>query len=331
MDKKIGRKKYVVLLILAACFLWRAPSEAQDYPKSTVQIVVPFAPGGATDIFWRTVADSLSKNLNAPIAILNKPGGGGVVGTSSVVTSKPDGYTLAAGNSDTLNITPLFTPDIPFDTINDLTYIAKFSIFLHTIAVRAESPFKTLEDVAAFAKANPKKLKAGTPGVGTTPYMALHIFNQDAKVEITPVAFGGGGEVVPQILGGHVDLAFISIPPIKSQFLAGKIRILAVFSPTRHPVYPDTPTAVEKGYKQTIITTGVGLVGPKGLPTAIVKKWEEVAEKTMKDPNVISAIQKFDYVTDFKRGEIFKKEVVDEMAFFKALMDKAGIKPGVKK
>jgi tripartite-type tricarboxylate transporter receptor subunit TctC len=150
-------------------------------------------------------------------------------------------------------------------------------------------------------------------------------------VEITPVAFGGGGEVVPQLLGGHVDCAFISIPPIKSQFLAGKARILAMFSPKRHPAYPDIPTAVEKGYKQTIITTGIGLVGPKGLPSAVVKKWEEAAEKTMKDPNVISAIQNFDYVADFKRGEIFKKEIVDEMAFFKALMEKAGIKPEVKK
>jgi tripartite-type tricarboxylate transporter receptor subunit TctC len=329
--KKIGTKKYMILFLLATCFLWTASSEAQDYPKSTVQLVVPFAPGGATDIFWRAVTDTLSKNMNGTIAILNKTGGGGIVGTSSVVNSKPDGYTLAAGNSDTLNLTPLFTPDIPFDTVNDLTYIAKLAIFLHTLAVRTESPFKTIEEVAAFAKANPKKLKAGTPGVGTTPYMALHIFNQDAKVEITPVAFGGGGEVVPQLLGGHVDCAFISIPPIKSQFLAGKARILAMFSPNRHPAYPDIPTAVEKGYKQTIITTGIGLVGPKGLPLAIVKKWEEAAEKTMKDPNVISAIQKFDYVADFKRGEIFKKEIVDEMAFFKSLMEKAGIKPEVKK
>jgi tripartite-type tricarboxylate transporter receptor subunit TctC len=329
--KNTGTKKYIILFLLVTCFLWTASSEAQDYPKSTVQLVVPFAPGGATDIFWRAVVDSLSKNLNGTIAIINKTGGGGIVGTSSVVNAKSDGYTLAAGNSDTLNITPLFTPDIPFDTINDLTYIAKLAIFLHTLSVRTESSFKTIEEVAAFAKANPKKLKAGTPGVGTSPYMALHIFNQDAKVEITPVAFGGGGEVVPQILGGHVDIAFISIPPIKSQVLAGKIRILAMFSPKRHPVYPDIPTAVEKGYKQTIITTGIGLVGPKGLPSAIVKKWEEAAEKTMKDPNVISAIQKFDYVADFKRGEIFKKEIVDEMSFFKTLMEKAGIKPEVKK
>lgn len=325
MKRILNIKLFSVVILLS--FLLINISLAQDYPKATVQIVVPFAPGGATDIFWRAVADALGKNIGGTIAILNKPGGGGIVGTSTVVNAKPDGYTLAAGNSDTLNLTPLFTPNIPFDTINDLTYIAKFAIFLHTVSVRTESPFKTLEDLVSYARANPKKLKAGTPGVGTTPFMALHIFNQDANVEIVPVAFGGGGEVVPQLLGGHIDAAFISIPPIKSQYLAGKARILAMFSEKRHPSYPDIPTAFEKGYKKTIITTGIGLVGPKGLPSSIVKKLEEAAEKTMKDPAVISAIQKFDYVADFKRGEEFRKEVADEMAFFKDLMQKAGIKP----
>jgi tripartite-type tricarboxylate transporter receptor subunit TctC len=323
MRKKRIVEKYLVLFLLVSCFLWVATSSAQDYPKGTIQLVVPFAPGGATDIFWRTLGDYLSKNLKANLAIVNKPGGGGIVGMSSVVNSKPDGYTLCAGNSDTLNITPLFTKDLPFDTINDLTYIVKFTIFPQTIAVRAESPFKTLEDVVAFAKANPKKLKSCTPGVGTSPYMALHVFNHDAKVELVPVAFGGGGETVPSILGGHVDLGFIAMPPIKSQFVAGKIRVLAFLSKNRHPLYPDIPTAFEKGFKQTVIETGIGLVGPKGLPLAVIKKWEEVAQTTLKDPNVISAIQKFDYVVDFKRGEEYKKEIADELVMFKKLLPKS--------
>ncbi len=314
--------KFLVLLILAACLLWVVPSGAQDYPKGSIQLVIPFAPGGATDIFWRTLGDYLSKNLNASLAMVNKPGGGGIVGMSTVVNAKPDGYTVCAGNSDTLNITPLFTKDIPFDTINDLTYIAKLAIFPQGMAARTESPFKTMDDIIAFAKANPKKLKAGTPGVGTSPYMAAYTFNRDAKVDITPVAFGGGGEVVPQILGGHVDFAFISMPPVKSQVVAGKIRYLAFFAKKRHPLYPDIPTAVEKGLKRTVIETGIGLVGPKGLPPAVVKKWEAVAQMTMKDPNVISAVHKFDYIVDFKRGEDYKKEIAEEFADFKELMGK---------
>jgi tripartite-type tricarboxylate transporter receptor subunit TctC len=322
MNKKRRVETFIVLFLMATCFLWVAPSAAQDYPKGTIQLVVPFAPGGATDIFWRTLGDHLSKNLKANIAIVNKPGGGGIVGMSTVVNSKADGYTMCAGNSDTLNITPLFTKDIPFDTINDITYVAKLAIFPQGMAVRTESPFKTMEDIIAFAKANPKKLKAGVPGIGTSPHLAAYTFNRDANVDITAVAFGGGGEVVPQILGGHVDFAFISMPPVKTQVDAGKIRYLAFFAKQRHPLYPNIPTAVEKGLKRTIIETGIGLVGPKGLPPAVVKKWEEIAQMTMKDPNVISAVHKFDYIVDFKSGEAYKKEIAEEFADFKELMGK---------
>ena len=322
MNKKRRIATCLVLLLTAACLFWAAPSAAQDYPKSSIQIVIPFAPGGATDLFWRALGDVLSKNLNVTIAYVNKPGGGGIVGMSSVVNAKPDGYTLCAGNSDTLDTTPLFTKDIPFDTINDVTYIAKFAIFPQGMATRTESPFKTVEDIIAFAKANPKKLKAGVPGIGTSPHLAGEMFNRDAKVEITTVAFGGGGEVVPQILGGHVDFAFISMPPVKAQYDAGKIRYLAFFAKKRHPLYPNIPTAIEKGLKRTVVETGIGLVGPKGLPPAVVKKWEEVAQLALKDPAVVSAVNKLDYVIDFKRGEDFKKEIMEEFADFKELMGK---------
>jgi tripartite-type tricarboxylate transporter receptor subunit TctC len=260
------------------------------------------------------------------LAIINKPGAGGVVGVSSVVNSKPDGYTLAVGNSDTLDITPLFNPDMPFHPINDLTYVVKLSMFPQAIAVRTESPFNTLDDLAAFAKANPKKLKAGTPGVGTSPYIAAYMFNDDAKVEVVPIAFGGGGEVVPNILGGHVDFAFISIPPIKSQVAAGKMRILALLAKNRHPLYPDIPTAAEKGFGKTIVETGIGLVGPKGLPPYVIKKWEEVVQLTLKDPKVIAAVEKFDFVIDYKTGEAYRKEIAEEFEFFKKLMAKVGEK-----
>jgi tripartite-type tricarboxylate transporter receptor subunit TctC len=326
MNKKTKLQRVFLFFVLVACFLWVSPSGAQDYPKGTIQIVVPFAPGGSTDIFWRTFAEYLSKNLNANVAVINKAGAGGVVGVSSVVNSKPDGYTLAAGNSDTLNITPLFNPSMPFDPINDLTYVVKLSMFPQAIAVRTESPFKTLDDLVAFAKANPKKLKAGTPGVGTSPYIAAHMFNDDAQVEVVPIAFGGGGEVVPNVLGGHVDFAFISIPPIKTQVTAGKMRILANLAKKRHPLYPDIPTAAEKGLGKTIVETGIGLVGPKGLPPAIIKKWEEVAQLTLKDPNVIAAVEKFDFVIDYKSGEAYKKEIAEEYEFFKKLMAKVGDK-----
>lgn len=310
----------ISLLLLAVCILGVMPAAAQDYPKGPIQLVVPFSSGGATDIFWRTLGEQFSKNIKANIAIVNKPGGGGIVGMSTVVNAKPDGYTICAGNSDTVNITPLFTKDLPFDTINDPTYIVKVANFPQALVVRTESPFKTLEDVITYARANPKKLKASTPGMGTNPYMALQLLNYEAKADIVPVNFTGGGESVTAILGGHVDLGGIAVPPVKTQVLAGKIRILAIFSKQRHPAFPDVPTAYEKGYKQTLVDTGMGIVGPKGLPAEVIKKWEQVVQQTLKDPAVIAAIHKFDFVPDYQTGEQYKKEVADELALFKKIL-----------
>ncbi len=174
MSKLTERKNIMILCFSILLLIFFSGSHAQDYPKGTVQLVVPFAPGGAVDIFWRSIVDLLSKNLNGTIAILNKPGGGGVVGTSFVVNSKPDGYTIGGGPTDVLIFAPLFTPNIHFDVISDLTYIAKLAFWPQIVIVRADSPFKTLQDLISFAKANPKKLKAGTPGPGTAPHMALH-------------------------------------------------------------------------------------------------------------------------------------------------------------
>lgn len=320
MQKKTGRKTGAALLVILFCLLWVGASQAQTYPKGPVQIVIPFAPGGTTDIVWRSISDALSKNLKGPISLVNKTGGGGMVGISFVVNSKPDGYTLVSANSDPLNIAPLVTGEAPFDTEKDLTYIAKLAVFPFTIAVLSDSPFKTLEDLVAYAKANPRKLKAGVAGVGTTPHMIVEMFNQAAKIEITPVPFGGAGEVVPNLLGGHIDLTVISIAPVKSQVLSGKVRLLAAFSPSRPPDFPQIPTIAEKGYRSANISTGIGLAGPKGLPPAVVKKWEETVETTMKDPKVITLVDRLEGVmVDFKRGEAYKKEILTDYAAFRPI------------
>lgn len=325
MLKKTKTARDLIIFILVGSLLWIAPTQAQDYPKAPVQIVVPFAPGGAVDIFWRTIAETVNKHLHGTIAILNRPGGGGVVGTSAVVNAKPDGYTLLGGTSDPLNIAPVITPDIPYDVEKDLTYIAKLVIFPQLIAVRTESPFKTLEDLIAFAKNNPKKLKAGLTGMNTS-YFGLEMLNVDAKVEITGVPFGGGGELLPNLLGGHVDLGFLSVSPIKSHVAAGKIRILAVLSTARLPDHPQVPTTHEKGYSRTIISTGIGLLGPKGLSPVIIKRWEDVTEAMMKDSTMVSTLQRLDYAIDFKKGEDFKKNMMSDLVNFKEIIAKAGIK-----
>ncbi|MCX8022855.1 MAG: tripartite tricarboxylate transporter substrate binding protein [Syntrophorhabdaceae bacterium] len=316
-------KKRSVLwfLVISVLFLTSGVALGDTYPKGPVQLVIPFSPGGTTDILWRSISEFAGKNAKATLSLVNKTGGGGIVGTSFVVNSKPDGYTLVSANSDPLNIAPLFTPNTPYSADKDLTFICKIAVFPFTIALRADSPIKTLEELVAYAKANPGKLKAGVAGAGTTPHLIVEMFNKAAGIQITPVPFGGAGEVVPNLLGGHVDLTVISIPPIKSHFLSGKVRVLASFSPTRPKDFPQIPTIGEKGYKTANISTGVGLAGPKGLPESIVKHWEQAMDKTMKDPKVIDIMDKLDGpIVDFKTGEEYKKEILAELEGFKPIV-----------
>jgi tripartite-type tricarboxylate transporter receptor subunit TctC len=308
----------ICLFLLTACIIGVTPAAAQDYPKGPIQLVVPFSAGGATDIFWRTMGDYFSKALKTNIAIINKPGGGGIVGMASALTAKPDGYTLCAGNSDTLDITPLFTKDLPFDTIEDVNYIVKVAKFPQSLLVKADSPYKTFEDVISAAKANPKKFKSSTPGVGTNPAMALKLLQYDGKAEITPVAFSGGGESITALLGGHVDMAVNSTIAAKSYL--DRLRILAFFSKERNPLYPNIPTTYEKGYKQSLVETGMGIVGPKGLPGEVIKKWDEVIQAAVKDPAYVSMVHKFDFVPHYLNGVQYKKEIVTEFALFKEVM-----------
>ena len=327
MQKKTGIQIRFILSVVLVCLFWIGSSQAQDYPASPVQIVIPYSPGGLTDLFWRSISDSIASNIKGTIVLVNKTGGGGVVGTSFVVNSKPDGYTLVNVSPEAVSIAPAFMPNIPYNSEKDLTYIAKASVVAFAIAVRNESPFKTLEELVSFAKANPRKLKTAGMGIVGTPHMIIGVFNRDANVEITYVPFDGGGEVVTNLLGGHTDFAIASLPSIKSHVLSGKARLLAVCSPKRLPSFPEIPTLAEKGYKKSSFATALGLGGPKGLAPAIVSKWEESIEKTLKDPKVIAIIEKIDgVVIDFKSGEDYRKELMADFAMFKEIVPTLPVK-----
>ena len=321
MQKKTGRRTCFILFIAVACLIWVDSSQAQDYPKSPVQVVIPFGPGGLTDILWRSVSDFIGNNMKGTIVLVNKPGGGGVVGTSFVANAKPDGYTLVSANSDPLTISPVFTPNVPYNPEKDFTYIAKLAAVAFIVGVRDDSPFKTLEELVAFAKANPKKLKSAVMGVGSTPHTILQVFNRDANMEIGFVPFDSGGETVTNLLGGHTDLCVVSLSAIKSQVLAGKVRLLGFCSPKRLSEFPQIPTLGEKGYKKSSIATGVGLAGPRGVAPSVVSKWEEAIDRSLKDPKVITIIEKLGgVVVDYKNGENYKKELMADLAMYREII-----------
>jgi len=321
MKKKIGKRICTIVCVALACLLWVGGIQAQDYPKSQIQIIIPFGPGGLTDILWRSVSEFLASNINGTITLVNKPGAGGVVGTAFVMNAKPDGYTIVAANNDPLTVSPHFSANVPYSPDKDFTYLFKAAAFAQTLSVRSDSPFKTVEELVAFAKANPKKLKGGTMGIGSVPATILGVFKHEAKIDITNVPFDGGGEVLTSVLGGHTDLVINSLSGLKAQIDAGKLRVLALCAPRRLAAYPNVPTLAEKGFAKASIATSVGLAGPKGLPPTIVQAWEKAAEKTFKDPKIIDMVEKLGgAMIDFKGSEGFKKDILAEYEVFKELL-----------
>lgn len=325
MKGKIRTKVRVILYLTVVCLLWSVSAMAQGYPKGPVQLVLPFGAGGVTDLLWRNVSESIGTNLKGSIALVNKPGAGGVLGTTFVVNAKPDGYTLVSANSDPLTMLPVFTPNVPYRPDKDFSFIAKLAAFASAISVRADSQFKTLEELIAFAKANPRKLKCAVNGIGSVTHTILQVLNKEAGIEINPVVYEAGGELITSVLGGHSDLIVSSVAAVNSQYQAGKVHILGMCAEKRLPEYAKLPTLAEKGFKRSSISTGVGLAGPQGLPPAIVKQWEDAIAKTLKEPKIIKALENLGgTVVDYKNGEEFKAELLSYYEYFKTMSPALG-------
>ena len=320
MKERNGITASLILFAAAALFVLAGSAQAQDYPTRPIQLVVPYGAGGTTDIFFRTINEGFEKNIGGRVEILNKPGGGGIIGTSYVVNSKPDGYTLVNVSPETTTIATAFTPTMPYDPAKDLTYIAKGVEVAVGVTVRKESPFKTFEELVTYAKANPGKLKAGGMGIVGTPHMIYGVLIRDAKMDISWVPFDGGGEVVANLLGGHVDFALPSISVVSPHLDSGKVRLLALASPKRLSKYPGVPTLAEKGYPKASFAVALGLGGPKGLPPAVVDKLQKAMDNALKAPKVIAALENIPgVVIDFKNGKDYYNQIMANAAVFKEI------------
>jgi tripartite-type tricarboxylate transporter receptor subunit TctC len=237
------------------------------YPSAPVHILVPFPPGGAVDIIARTLGDELSRMWNQSIVVENRPGAGGVIASQALVKAAPDGYTLilvAAGHA----LNPYFYAKLPYG-FDDFTPITLVGSSPNILLVPASSPFRTLADMLAAARAKPGELSYGHAGNGTSPHLAGELLKALAKVDIAAVPYKGGAPSLTDLMGGHVPMTFNNIPESIAQIRAGTVRSLGVTSAVRSPVLPDVPTIAEQGVAG--YDTGVwwGVLAPAGLPADI--------------------------------------------------------------
>jgi tripartite-type tricarboxylate transporter receptor subunit TctC len=263
---------------------------AQEYPTKTIQIINPFPPGAVTDIVARIVAPKLSTLLGQQVVIVNKAGGGGAVGIQAARDSAPDGYTVLVTPPPILLI-PIVNKNSAF-ALKDFVPLSLATSSPNTTVVKADARWKSLEEVIAEAKKNPGHLTYGSAGPGTTPHFIGELVKLKTKIDMTHVPLGSESAAATAVLGGHVNIAFLTLGTTRSHIEAGTMRALAVASNRRLKDFPNVPTTVEKGFSELNLKIWVGFFAPAKTPPAVVKRLAGAIREALKDSEVITQIEK---------------------------------------
>lgn len=279
--------------------------QSQDkYPTRGIDIVVPWAPGGSTDLTSRVMADYLKKKWRVPVNIVNKTGGGGVPACLEVYKAKPDGYTILADSGTSNSTMEVFIKDLPFKVM-DRTFIGAHSDVPFIFAVPTASPFQSLKDLADDAKKDPGHFTWGTGGNMGFQVTAMRQFFKEIGIDISKtreVVSTGGSQVIVLVAGGHIKVGGGSPSSCLPAFQAGTIRLLAATSKERFPGFPNTPTTAEQGYPGINAHQWNGVSGPPKLPLYIVEIWEKALQEMVKDPEVISRMRAVASVTMYQNS-----------------------------
>jgi len=256
------------------------------YPAKPIRFVVPFPPGGGTDILSRLVTNKLTERLGWQIVVDNKPGAGGNIGLDLAAKSAPDGYTLAMGQTSNLAINPTLYSKLPYDPLKDFAPITLVSSVPLAITVAAKSQHATLASLIAAAKAKPDQLVFASPGNGTVAHLAGEMLQHAAGVKFIHVPYKGASQAIPDLIGGRVNFYMSSLETAMPQVKGGNIRAIALTSLKRSPSLPDVPTVAEAGYKGFEASTWFGVLAPAGTPEAIVARLNHEITKMLQLPDV---------------------------------------------
>lgn len=273
--------------LLAAVAFAPALAAAQDYPNKPITLVVPFPPGGVTDITARIVARSLESHLGATVVVENRGGAGGNIGTSVVARAQADGYTLLYGTQGVLAANPYLYKSANFDVNKDLAPVGLTYETAHMLVVRPDVQAKTTREFIDLAKASPGKLAYGSSGVGGGSHLFMAYFEHSAGIDLLHAPYKGGGAALTDLMGGRLDAMLDSIPSAAAQVKAGKLRALGVSGSERDPDFPDVPTLAEAGLKDFAAVSWGAMMVPAGTPQDIVQKISDALRRSLEDPATV--------------------------------------------
>jgi tripartite-type tricarboxylate transporter receptor subunit TctC len=274
--------------ILAGMSLLQTPAPAQQFPSKPITFVVPYAPGGISDILARSLAAAMEEDLKQPVVVLNKPSPGIVLGLTEVSKAKPDGYTIGIWSNAAYVFPKVMKQPVPYDGVDSFTFLRSYGDFVIGVAVKEDSPYKTLADLLAAGKKEPGKLKYGSIGINSGQHLQMEAVAKQAGASFVHVPQTGTAANIANVLGGHLD--FLSdASSWTANVKQGQLRLLAISGTKRNPYFPDVPTFGELGFKQELWGRG-SVVAPAGLPEAVQKRLEEALDKAMGSQKVQDAV-----------------------------------------
>ena len=321
---KSGRMVFAAAAWLVVCPVTMDPAAAA-YPERTVKIVVPFAPGGGTDVVARTLAQEMAKDLGVTVIVENKPGAGTIIGTQAVAGSAPDGYTLLMGTFANA-VNPNLQARLPYDHDRDLAPVALVARSFNLVVVNPASPYHSIADLIAAAKAEPDKLSYGTYGTGTSAHLAGELFKHMAKVNLTTVPYKGAAPAITDLIGGQIQVMFTTVASAATLVEGGQLRALAVTSAERSPAFPQLPTVSEAGVPGYDAEAWYGLFAPAGTPPEIIARINASAAVAVRAVSFRKLGANEGLVLIAAAPGELDRYVHEEMARWRKVIEDAGIK-----
>lgn len=287
---RLGRRTFLASTILLACF-GTNPALAANYPSHPVKVIVPFSPGGGTDIIARIVTQRLGEKLGTQFIVENKPGAAGTIGASSVAKADPDGYTLLVYHIAMVTVHHV-QKNVPYDPLKDFTPIGQIAAATNAVAVNAQLPVKNFKEFVELAKREPGKLHFGSSGLGGSDHLGGEMLQLATGIKLTHVPYKGGGPANAAAASGEIQLTAGTIAQSAAMIKAGKLRALAVMQKERHPAFPDVPSAAEEGYPNLEYQTWFGMWGPAGMPQDVLQKISGALKEVLARDDVREALNK---------------------------------------
>jgi tripartite-type tricarboxylate transporter receptor subunit TctC len=298
----------------------------QPYPSKPITLIIPFPPGGSTDIVGRIAADGLARELGQPIVVDNRGGAGGAIGAKAIADAAPDGYTLGVATVSTHVVNPIVRSDLRYDPLKDFTFLSQIAAVPNVVSIHPSVPARNMAEFLAYARQNPGKLNFGTPGAGSLGHLIGETFKYSAKVDMTHVPYRGAGPALNDALGGQVQVLFDNLPSSLPHIQAGKLRALAVAAEKRVTALPEIPTFAEVGLPLVNDPSWFGLIAPARLPADSAAKVHAGLVQALRHPDVLKRLDGAAAMPVGNSPEAFRKVVSDALDNTRKIAREANLK-----